>query len=390
MLLSGFSRLSLPCERFQVTYLLQGTEKEVYAKARDICLEQTVEFPEEFIPEGLIKEHIVGQIESLESYDEDKDSFLVVISYAIDSAASELTQLINVIFGNISIKPGIRVEHIELPDALLENFKGPRFGREGLRELLGVKKRPLIFTALKPMGLTSQELAELAYQFALGGIDIIKDDHGLSNQPFSPYEERVSLCSEAVRKANQETGNQAIYVANITGPVLEVKKRAITAKEVGAGGVLISPGLTGFDMMREVAEDDQIALPVISHPAFLGSYVMGTSGLSHHALFGQMVRLAGADGTIYPNFGGRFSFSRSECESIVQGTEISMGNLKPIFPCPAGGMSLSSVPESLKVYGNEVAFLIGGGLFKQGPDLIENSRYFRELVEKLCDSITES
>jgi ribulose-bisphosphate carboxylase large chain len=112
---------------------------------------------------------------------------------------------------------------------------------------------------------------------------------------------------------------------------------------------------------------------------------MGTSGLSHHALFGQIVRLAGADGTIYPNFGGRFSFSRQECMNIVKGTEISMGNLKPIFPCPAGGMSLSSVPESLKVYGNEVAFLIGGGLFKKGPDLIENSRYFRELVERLSE-----
>lgn len=383
MLLSGYSRLSVPCQRFRVTYRLYGDQKEAYTKAKDICLEQTVEFPEEFIPEGLIKEQIIGQIESFESYAE--NSFLVVISYAIDSAASELTQLLNVVFGNISLKPGIRVEHLELPDALLQNFKGPRFGRAGLRKLLEVEKRPLLFTALKPMGLTSQELAKLAYKFALGGIDIIKDDHGLSNQPFSPYEERTSLCAEAVNKANQETGQHSIYVANITAPVHEVMKRALTAKAVGAGGVLISPGLTGLDMLREIAEDDRVALPVISHPAFLGSYVMGTSGISHHALFGQIVRLAGADGTIYPNFGGRFSFSRAECESIARGTVIPMGNLKPIFPCPAGGMSLASVPESIKVYGNDVAFLIGGGLFKQGPDLIENSRYFRALVTKLSE-----
>jgi len=32
------------------------------------------------------------------------------------------------------------------------------------------------------MGLTNKELAELASKFALGGIDIIKDDHGLANQ----------------------------------------------------------------------------------------------------------------------------------------------------------------------------------------------------------------
>lgn len=375
------SSLMVPSDRFLTTYRLFGNEEEVYAKAKDICFEQTVEFPEEYIPNEFIKEHIVGHIESIESSDD--KSFLAVISYPVDAAAQELTQLLNVIFGNISIKPGIRVEHIDLPTNLLNQFKGPRFGREGLRKLLGVENRPLLFTALKPMGLTSEELAQLAYLFALGGIDIIKDDHGLSNQAFSPFEERVKLCTEAVRKANKETGNHAIYVANITASASEVKKRAEFAKTAGAGGVLISPGLTGLDTMRDVAEDDSIALPVISHPAFLGSYVIGESGISHHVLFGQMVRLAGADGTIYPNFGGRFTFSREECEGIVNASHYPMGHLKPILPCPAGGMSLANIPESYKFYGKDVAFLIGGGLFKQGPDLIENSRYFRKLIESL-------
>jgi len=34
-------------------------------------------------------------------------------------------------------------------------------------------------------------------------------------------------------------------------------------------------------------------------------------------------------------------------------------------------------------YGNDVIFLVGGGLFKHGPDIIKNSRYFRSLVEKM-------
>lgn len=378
------SRLSKPCERFLITYRLFGNEEEVFAKAKDICIEQTIEFPEEYILHQFIKEHIVGRIKSIEASND--HSFLAVISYPVDAAAQELTQLLNVIFGNISIKPGIRVEHIELPAKLLNQFKGPRFGVEGLRKLLGVEKRPLLFTALKPMGLTSKELAKLAYQFALGGIDIIKDDHGLSNQTFSPFEERVELCAEAVHKANKETGNHAIYVANITASAGEVRKRAEFAKMAGAEGVLISPGLTGWDMMREVAEDEAIALPVICHPAFLGSFVMGEGGISHHALFGQMVRLAGADATIYPNFGGRFSFSRAECEGIVRAAHYPMGHLKPILPCPAGGMSLANIPEAYQFYGKDVAFLIGGGLFKKGPNLIDNSRYFSELVESLTQA----
>jgi len=378
-----FSRTSeyvLSGERFLVIYKLSGSEKEAYAKAQDICLEQTVEFPGELVPDGVIRESIVGRIESFESYDE--NSYKATISYAVEISANELTQLLNVIFGNISIKPGIRVEHLELPESLLSNFKGPRFGREGIRKLLGVEKRPLIFTALKPMGLSAKELSELAYKFALGGIDIIKDDHGLSNQPFSPFAERVRLCVEAVKRANMKTGRNTIYVPNITSPFGEIVDRAKLAKEMGAGGLLISPGLTGFDAMREIADDDSISLPIFSHPALQGSYVFGDNGLSHGVLFGQIARLSGADATIYPNFGGRFSFSREECQSIAKATCMPMGNLKSIFPCPAGGMSIESVPESIRLYGNDVVFLIGGGLFKQGPDLIENCLYFQDIVEK--------
>ena len=43
------------------------------------------------------------------------------------------------------------------------------------------------------MGLPAHALADLAYQFALGGIDIIKDDHGLADQSFAPFKERVEL-----------------------------------------------------------------------------------------------------------------------------------------------------------------------------------------------------
>jgi ribulose-bisphosphate carboxylase large chain len=55
-------------------------------------------------------------------------------------------------------------------------------------------------------GSSTAALAEMAYQLALGGIDVIKDDHGLANQTWSPFEERVTACCAAVAKANEETG----------------------------------------------------------------------------------------------------------------------------------------------------------------------------------------
>lgn len=368
-------------DRFSVTYRLFGSEKDARARAEDICIEQTVEFPADEVPEGVIRDHVFGRIEQFARFD--RESFRAVISYATEIAAGELTQFLNIVFGNSSIKPGIRVEHLELPESLLLGFKGPRFGRKGLRSLLQVPERPLLSTAIKPMGLSSSELADLAYRFSLGGMDIIKDDHGLTDQRCAPFEERVKRCAAAVEQGNRETGGRSIYVANITAPHREVLKRARIAKDSGAGGLMAAPGLIGFDMMRELADDDTLALPILTHPAMQGSFVTSQNGISHGVMFGQLARLAGADATIFPNFGGRFSFSREECKEIVTGTAAPMGRVKSIFPAPGGGMSLDKVPDMLETYGRNLIFLIGGGLFKHGPDLVENCKYFRTMVERI-------
>lgn len=368
--------------RFTAIYHLTGRETDARAKANDICLEQTVELPDALVQDETIRAHVLGCVESLEPIGE--DLYEARISFATDIIGGELTQLLNVLFGNISLKPGIRLERVELPPAFSKQFRGPRFGRAGLREFLEVPSRPLLCTALKPMGMSVAQLADLAYQLALGGIDIIKDDHGLADQAFSPYQERVAACAQAVERANGETGGMSVYAPNITAPAPRMTERARFAKQNGAGALLICPGITGPDAMRAVADDDGIALPILSHPALQGSYIADrTSGISHFCLFGQLNRLAGADAAIFPNAGGRFFFTNADCGALCAGCETDMENVAPIFPAPAGGMSLERVPEMRALYGRDVMFLIGGGLRSHSPDLAANCRYFRELAEKV-------
>ncbi|MCC6804999.1 MAG: ribulose 1,5-bisphosphate carboxylase large subunit [Anaerolineae bacterium] len=371
-------------ERFVVHYALSGVpnERDAAEKAADICLEQTVEFPADLLPPGDIPDQIVGHIESLTpgangGYD-------AVISYPVEAAGTELTQLLNVVFGNSSIKPGIRVERMTLPESLLAVFRGPRFGRAGLRDLLGVYDRPLLCTAIKPLGLSPRELAEMAYQFALGGIDLIKDDHGLADQPFCPFQERAERCAEAVARANHETGLKCVYVANVTAPADKLVERARRAKTAGAGGLMVAPGLVGMDAIRCIADDASIALPILSHPAFLGSLVTSPeNGIAHYALYGQLMRLAGADAAIFPNYGGRFASTYEECRQIAAGTQVEMGHMPTIFPAPGGGMSLDRLRDMSALYGRDVIYLIGGGLHRHGSNLTENARYFSQLVSQL-------
>jgi ribulose-bisphosphate carboxylase large chain len=364
--------------RFFAVYRLAGTKAEAVARARDICFEQTVELPADAALSPFVRDRILGRVESIEKR---PGGYEATIGYAVAAAAGELTQLLNVLFGNISLKPGIRLERIVLPPALLRAFPGPRFGTAGLRRHLGVSRRPLLCAALKPMGLGPEEFADLAYQCALGGIDIIKDDHGLTNQPSAPFEARVRHCVRAVARANRKTGLRSVYAPNVTAPHAELLDRARFARRAGAGALLLAPGLVGLDGMRALADDPRVGLPLLSHPALQGSFVLHQeSGISHAALFGQLVRLAGGDASIYPNYGGRFSFTQAECRSIVEGCRVPMGRLRPILPCPGGGMTLARVPELREFYGNDVIFLIGGGLLSHGPSLVESCRHFRRIV----------
>ncbi len=381
--------LKLSGERFRITYRLGGSEEEARARACDICLEQTVEFPEELVPEGPIREQVVGHLERFQLYDDGEPrgdaAYQAVISFPLETAGDDLSQLLNVVLGNVSLKPAIRAESLDLPASLLGRFRGPRFGRRGLRELTAAAQRPLLSTALKPMGLAPADLAELAYRFALGGIDLIKDDHGLTNQTFSRFDQRLALCTAAVDKANRQTGMKSLYLPNVTASPEEMLRRARLAKQAGAGGLLVCPGICGLDAMRAVADDDAAGLPIMAHPAFQGSFVVRPEeGFSHGLIFGTIARLAGADATIFPNFGGRFSFSRKECCQIAAASESPLGSLRTIFPAPAGGLTLTRVPEVQQVYGRELVILVGGGLFKHGPDLIENCRVFRRLAEQIC------
>jgi ribulose-bisphosphate carboxylase large chain len=145
-------------ERFSVTYHLQGNAPDARARAGIIGYEQTVELPADLIPAGRIRDEIVGQVEHFAPAP--NGGFTARIRYAIETSAFELTQLLNVMFGNTSLQPGIRVVALQLGAALLRHFPGPRFGIAGLRQRLDVTHRPLLCAALKPMGLSAPALAK--------------------------------------------------------------------------------------------------------------------------------------------------------------------------------------------------------------------------------------
>ena len=369
--------------RFRVRYrLLADSAQEADQRALGIALEQTVEIPGDIVPAGYVSDEIVGQIEDIRPLS--GNAYMAEISYSPDSAGDEVIQLINVIFGNSSIQQNIRVVGFEPGEVIRKRFTGPRFGIEGVRARSGRAKGGLISPVIKPQGSSVKQLADIAYKCTLGGADIIKDDHGLANQKMAPFNERVKAVSAAVAEANAKSGNSALYFVNVTGHSGSPVDEAFQAKEAGAGGVLLMPGLMGFGVVQALARDPSFDLPIMTHPSFTGPYVLTPeTGVSHALMYGVFQRLAGADISVFPNVGGRFGFSVEECLSIAQACRNPDGIGPAMMPSPGGGMSVERAGDMVSMYGEDVVFLLGGSLLRAGDAIGDAVRAMRDAIDGL-------
>ncbi len=112
-----------------------------------------------------------------------------------------------------------KMHDIYIPPKFLALFDGPAVNIVDMWRTLG---RPLenggmvVGTIIKPkLGLRPQPFADACYQFWLGG-DFIKNDEPQGNQVFAPLKDTIRLVADAMRRAQDKTGEAKIFSANIT------------------------------------------------------------------------------------------------------------------------------------------------------------------------------
>jgi ribulose-bisphosphate carboxylase large chain len=373
-------------DRFTVTYrVIADNDADAQARAAAIALEDTVEIPRDVVPKGYVEDIVLGRVDAVDAKGD--GVWHVQIGYHIDAVGRELPQLLNVVLGNASILRGVKAIDIAPNADLIARFPGARFGAAGVRSLTGRATGGFVCPVIKPQGSTSEALARLCYLTAVAGADIVKEDHGLSNQDAAPFRERVKLCAAAVARANQERSDsgdntRALYFAGIGGHGDQVRDLAYYAKEAGAAGILLIPGLFGFDAINRLAQDADFDLPIMAHPSHLGPYVLSPDhGYAHGLLFGTLMRLAGADISVFPNYGGRFGFSPAECSQIVDSCRAANGLGPAILPSPGGGMTLDRLPEMRDHYGDDCVYLLGGSLLRYGDAIGDAMREMRTALD---------
>jgi ribulose-bisphosphate carboxylase large chain len=354
--------------RLTAVYHVAGTSAHIAARAEAIAVEQSVEMPPPAISDRAVLDDIVGQVENITALGE--GVFEVRIGLAVATTGLEAGQLLNMLFGNTSIHPDVVLKDAVFPDAVTAAFGGPRLGLAGLRARVGADKRALTCSALKPQGLSAHALAELAAKLARGGLDYIKDDHGLADQAYSLFTERVPRVAAAVREARAGDGGRTSYAPSLSGDLDQLRRQVEIVRAEGLDAVLIAPMVTGVAAFHTLArENPDIAF--IAHPAMAGA-----ARIAPPFLLGKLFRLLGADATVFPNHGGRFGYSPSTCRELAEAARAPWRGLAATAPVPAGGMTPDRAAEMLQFYGRDVMLLIGGGLLAAGARISEETAAF--------------
>jgi len=106
-----------------------------------------------------------------------------------------------------------------LPPCYLQLFDGPSMNIADMWRVLGrpmVDGGMVVGTIIKPkLGLRPQPFADACHMFWLGG-DFIKNDEPQGNQIFAPLKETMRYVADAMRRAQDATGEAKLFSANIT------------------------------------------------------------------------------------------------------------------------------------------------------------------------------
>jgi ribulose-bisphosphate carboxylase large chain len=258
----------------------------------------------------------------------------------------------------------LRLNDIHFPLQIVRAYKGPKFGISGIRKLLHVPKRPLVGTIVKPkLGLRTADHARVAYNAWAGGCDIVKDDENLSSQSFNRFQQRVMQTLKMRDKAEAETGERKVYMANITAETNEMLRRAKFVKAQGGEYAMVDMITCGWSAMQTLRKaNEDLRLVLHAHRAMHAAFTKNPNHGINMRVISRIARLVGLDQLHIGTVVGKMFETREEVlanrDALVEYTS----KLKPTFPVASGGLHPGLIPQLVKIFGNDIIIQFGGGI----------------------------
>ena len=291
------------------------------------------------------------------------------------------------VFGLEDIK-NLRLNNIHFPRKIAKSFIGPKYGIEGVRDILKIYDRPIIGTIIKPkLGLVTKDHAKVAYEAWIGGCDVVKDDENLSSQSFNPFEDRVIQTLEARDRAQEETGESKVYLINVTAELEEMKRRAQFVEDHDGEYMMIDIITTGWSSLQTMREENySLAIHAhrAGHAAFTRSRVHGINMV----VIAKVARLLGVDQLHVGTAVGKMSETKDEVLANVKACKEPMYEFKPVLPVASGGLHPGMVPKLIEYFGKDVVIQAGGGIHGHPEGTLKGAMAFREAVDAVLQGYT--
>ena len=317
---------------------------------------------------------------------------IIKIAYPIElfepaNMPNILSSLAGNVFGLKALK-NLRLLDIKMPKTLINSFRGPAYGLEGIRKLLKVAKRPLVGTIIKPkLGLKTKDHAKVAYSAWLGGCDIVKDDENLSSQAFNPFEERLAATLESRDKAQSETGERKVYMINITAETNTMLKRAQAVVDHGGEYVMIDILTCGWSVLQTL-RNQNLKLVIHAHRAGHAAFTKKPEHGIAMRLIVTVARVIGVDQLHVGTVVGKMSETKEEVIENIVACKAELGGLKPVLPVASGGLHPRLVPALLETFGNDVVIQAGGGIHGHPGGSVAGAKAMRQAVDAALEGKT--
>ncbi|MFC1786904.1 RuBisCO large subunit C-terminal-like domain-containing protein [Halobacteriota archaeon] len=303
--------------------------------------------------------------------------------FEIDNIPQFLATVAGNLFGLGALK-NVRLIDIKLPKSFLSEFKGPRFGIEGIRKKVGTlsEGRAHLGTIIKPkVGLSPKETAEVAYNAGIGGCDLIKDDETLTDQTFCPMVERLENVMEKIDNIKEESDRTVLYAVNITVGAEEILERADIAMAHGANMLMIDFLTAGFSALQTLRNDSSVNLPIHVHRTMHGAITRNRKhGMSMLPL-AVLARLCGGDQLHTGTAKGKMENDLEEVKQINDFLKSDWHGFKKVFPVASGGLHPGVVPYEINAFGNDVVLQAGGGIHGHPDGTSAGSKAMRQAVD---------
>ncbi len=290
------------------------------------------------------------------------------------------------VFG-LKLLRNLRLTDIKFSRPLVKSFKGPQYGVEGIRTLIGVHSRPLVGTIIKPkLGLKTIDHAKVAYEAWLGGCDIVKDDENLSSQSFNLFEERLVKTLESRDRAEEETGEKKVYMINITSGTKEMLHRAELVLRHGGEYVMIDILTCGFAALQTF-RDQGFQLVIHAHRAGHAAFTKNPlHGISMQVI-SRVARVIGVDQLHVGTVVGKMFETKEEVAENCDALTEEMFELKSVLPVASGGLHPRLIPALIEFFGKDFVIQAGGGIHGHKDGTISGAKAMRQAVDATLQGI---